>query len=368
MTPSAEALGQKLAHQVLSETLHVRRGENVTIEAWSEGLPWAVPFVTEARRLGARPMLLYEDEKAFWEALRSGVSRATGEVGEHEWSALDKTDAYVFFFGPAEWTRYDALSDKQTAGVAAYNAEWYRRAAKAGLRGARVYLGRTSAAAARRWEVDLARWREALLQASLSSPKRMHTLGTRVGSRLRRGKTVSVTHPNGTDLSFRLGRFPVQLDDALVDGADLRQGNNVATIPGGVVGVAIDHRSARGTALGNHVVYPNSGPASGARWTFEHGRLVGHEYARGGKAFDREFSEAPKDGRDRLSYVSIGLNPDLRGCPQMEDQELGAVMFRIGGNTFVGGKNSSPFGSWIVLTGATVTVDGKPLVKAGKIV
>lgn len=368
MTPSTEASGRKLAHQVLSKTLHVRRGENVMIESWSEALPWAVPFVTEARRIGARPMMLYEDENAFWEALRGGGSRATGQVGEHEWSALEKTDAYVFLFGPAEWTRYDALSDRQTEGVAAYNAEWYRRASKAKLRGARLYLGRTSEAAAKRWKVDLARWRESLLRASLASPERMHALGTKVGARLRRGKSVSVTHPNGTDLSFRLGQFPVQLDDALVDARDLEDGNNMATIPGGVVGVSIDHRSGRGTAVGNHTVYPNTGPASGIQWSFKGGRLVAHEYARGGKAFDAALAEAPPEGRDRLSYFSIGLNPDLTYCPQMEDQELGAVMLRIGGNTFAGGKNASPFGSWMVLDGATVTVDGKPLVRSGKIV
>lgn len=367
MADSSDSLNRKVARQVLTKTLRVRRGENVTIESWSEALPWAVPFVNEARRVGARPMMLYEDEEAFWEALRTGSSKATGQVGEHEWSALNKTNAYVFFFGPAEWQRLDTLTPRQTVGVAAYNREWYRRAAKAGVRGARMYLGRTSEGAAERFHVNLGEWRDALQKASLVTPQRMHRPGARISQRLRGGKRVRVTHENGTDLEFKLGRYPIALDDGLVDDQDLRIGNNMATIPGGVVGVAIDHTSAKGRAIGNHPVYPSSGPASGIRWTFSDGRLKEFSYDQGGKEFEKEYSAAPRMGRDRLSYFSIGLNPKLASCPQMEDQEIGAVLLSIGGNVFRGGRNRSPFGAWMVLTGTDISIDGLPVLRNGQI-
>lgn len=367
MPQPSSSLARKVARHVLTETLRVRRGENVTIEAWSESLPWAVPFVNEVRRLGARPLMLYEDEEAFWEAIRNRSARATGIVGDHEWNALAHSDAYVFFFGPAEWPRFDEYSEQMLGGVAAYNPEWYRRAAKARVRGARMYIGRTSAAAARRWKVNLNGWRDALQRASLVSPRLLNRSGTRVAERLRRGRRVHVTHPNGTDLEFDLGHYPVQLDDALVDARDLRTGATVANIPGGVVGVAIDHTSASGTVVGNHTVYPDTGPTQGIRWTFRDGHLVKYSYAAGGRAFRSEYRAAPPNGRDRLGFVSIGLNPELSSCPQMEDQELGAVLFRIGGNQFVGGKNPSPFGSWALVSGGNVAVDGRVLVRRGKI-
>jgi leucyl aminopeptidase (aminopeptidase T) len=368
MPDSSGSLERQIARQVLTKTLRVRRGENVTIESWTEALPWAVPFVTEARRLGARPIMLYEDEPAFWEALATGASQATGQVGKHEWNALHETDAYVFFYGPSEWPRFDDLSPRQAAGVAAYNREWYRRAAKARLRGARMYLGRTSERAAERWKVDLRDWRDALLKASLADPTRMHQVGERIGRRLRAGKQVRITHENGTDLTFRLGGFPVQLDDGLVDENDLRVGNNMANIPGGVVGVAIDHTSAGGSAVGNHRVYPEDGTADGLRWTFEDGRLTERSFTEGASIFESEHSKAPKKGRDLLGYFSIGLNPQLSGCPQMEDQEIGSVLLRIGGNAFVGGKNPSPFAFWLVITGADVSIDDRPIVRNGAIV
>jgi leucyl aminopeptidase (aminopeptidase T) len=337
------------------------------IESWSESLPWAKPFVTEARRLGANPMLLYEDEEAFWNAIQGGLSAATGRVGGHEWAALDKTSAYVFFFGPHEWPRQSEMPSRKLSGVAAYNPEWYRRAAKAKVRGARMYLGRTSQLAADRWGLDLAAWREELMRASLVPPGELHRLGTRVGDRLRRGKVVKVQHPNGTALSFRLGKFPVQLDDALVDNSDLKVGNNMATIPGGVVGVAIDHTSAEGIVRGNHTTYPDSGPVSGTEWKFVGGHLTDQSYGSGGEPIEQAYAKAPRSGRDRLGYFSIGLNREISHLPQMEDQELGAVLLQVGGNAFRGGKNASPFGAWTVINGADVTVDDTPLLEGGRI-
>jgi leucyl aminopeptidase (aminopeptidase T) len=357
-----------MARNVLENTLRVRRGENVVIESWSESLPWATPFVNEARRMGANPMLLYEDEASYWEALEAGEGHHTGRVGDHEWAAMEKSAAYVFFHGPAEWPRADKLSSKKMKGVAAYNPDWYRRSAKAKVRAVRMFLGRTSQLSADRWGLDLDAWREELVRASLVPPKELHQLGVKVGERLHRGKEAKLTHSNGTDLSFRLGKFPLQLDDALVDASDLKVGNNVASIPGGVVGVCIDHTSVEGKIIGNHTNYPPSGPVTGPEWSFSDGHLTAQSYESGGEPIRAAYAKAPRAGRDRLGYISVGLNSEITKLPMMEDQELGAVLVQLGANTFRGGKVRSPFGAWMVLKGADLTVDGKPLLEAGRIV
>jgi leucyl aminopeptidase (aminopeptidase T) len=368
VSDSGPALGAKLAKNVLSKTLGVRRGENVVIETWTESLPWAKPFVAEARRMDANPVLLYEDEELFWNALKAGEGRHTGRVGSHEWAMLADASAYVFFFGPSEWPRLSEIPAKKQAGVAAFNPEWYRRAKQAKIRGARMFLGRTSQLAADRWKLDLDAWREELARASLVSPTDLHRSGARIRDRLRNGKKVTVSHPNGTELSFLLGKFPVQLDDALIDRADLKAGDNMAVLPGGVVGQAIDHTSASGSLIGNHTTYPISGPVTGHVWKFDDGHLMEQSYESGGESIMKAYAKAPRAGRDRLAVFSIGLNPEIHKSPQMEDQEVGAVYFSIGANNFRGGKNSSPFGAWMVLNGADVNIDGKPVVEGGRLV
>lgn len=368
LVPGASSpIEKEVAKVVLRNSLRVRSGENIIVESWSGALPWARPFVPEARRIGAHPMMLLEDEESYWESVETARPQALGTVGSHEWSALAKTAAYVFFFGPSEPARMEALRIKNPDALFRYNPDWYRRAKKARIRGARMQIGRTSQMSADRFQVDLDAWREELVRASLVPPSQLHQKGVKLRRKLATGKRVTVSHSNGTQLEFKLGRFPVQLDDALVDEEDLRAGNNMATIPGGVVGVAVDHTSAEGTVEGNRTAYYPWGPSDGIQWTFRDGHLTDHAYGMGQEAFEKTYAKAPK-GKDRMSFLSIGLNPEITMSPQMEDQELGAVMLRIGGNSFVGGKNNCPFGVWVVIRGANVSIDDHPVVQDGHIV
>jgi hypothetical protein len=43
-------VGKKVARKVLEETLHVKPGENVTVETWNNGLQFARIVVSKARR------------------------------------------------------------------------------------------------------------------------------------------------------------------------------------------------------------------------------------------------------------------------------------------------------------------------------
>lgn len=366
MYESSSDLGERMARTILHDSLRVRPGENVTIESWSESLPWTKPFVAEARRIGARPMVLYEDEELFWKGLSSGQIGSLGTVGDHEWAALAKTDAYVFFFGPSEWPRFDEVPQRIFRRATGYNQEWYRRAARAKLRGVRMYLGRTSQKGADRFGVDLGTWRDELVKASLVPPGTMSRAGKKVANQLRHGKRVEVTHPNGTHLELRLKRYPVQVDDGIVDADDIKAGQNLLWMPSGVVGVALDESFGEGTVLANRSSYLEGGVVEGGRWTVRDGRLASYSYDRGAERFEKPYGEAPK-GRDRPAYVSVGLNPEISMSPQMEDQELGAISIRIGGNRGVGGSNACPFMSWLALRGANLSVDGRPVVREGKL-
>jgi leucyl aminopeptidase (aminopeptidase T) len=366
MDEATSELGRKVAHVVLRDSLRVRPGENVIVESWSESMPLAKSFVTEARQLGAHPLTLFEDEPEYWSAVDRLKPASFGTLGSHEWAALAKTHAYVFFFGPAEWPRLDNLPPRTRSRLTAYNMEWYRRAARAKLRGARMWIGRTSLSAAARFGVDLDQWRDELLRATLVPPAELHRRGMKVGTRLRQGKKLTVSHGNGTQLELRLKHYPVQLDDGLVDAADVKAGNNVAVIPGGVVGAAVDESYAEGTFISDRVANLADGPVEGGQWTFRDGRLTSYSYGKGAEHFESPYQRAPK-GRDRPAMISVGLNPAISLSPQMEDQELGTVMVRVGGNGFLGGKNRINFGSWLVLRGADLSIDGRPVVTAGKL-
>ena len=367
--PSSETSPAAVARALLGCALAVRRGEQVAILTWNHTLPWATACVTEARRLGARPFLVLEDEAAFWSSLDLTPSPA-------RWSgpappvvaAVSRADAFVYFPGPADRPRLRALPPPKLSPHHGADDDWLRRTRRAGVRAVRCLLGYASDAQGERWSVPAAMWRSQLIRAITEVDYRDLTRdGNRAARLLRTGRVLRVTAANGTDLTFRLrGRTP-WLDDGRVDRDDRQHGRTVATSPPGSVVVATEEGSAVGTVVANRPSFLSSGRVAGAQWEVDHGRLRNYWYTEGAETFEAEFASAPR-GREVVALFSLGLNPLLApGVPQAEDEEAGTVTLAIGGNTLYGGRNRCRYLSWITVGEATVSVDGHPLADRGKV-
>jgi leucyl aminopeptidase (aminopeptidase T) len=359
----------QIAQALVGTALGVKRDENVIIETWNHTLPFATSCVVEARRRGAHPMLLLEDETAYWRSIDLAPSIAQwSRVGRHEWAALAEADAYVFFPGPADRPRFRSLPAEHVASLTGYNMDWYKRAEKSRLRGVRSMLGYASDPQAAAWGVSPTTWRSQLIRATVDADgKEIRTTAERVRRKLLKGKELRITATNGTDLTLKLrGRKPF-VDDGVVSAEDLKLGNNMTVSPPGELAVAIDEKSAEGVAIASRPTFAGFGRLEGGQWEAHGGRLASAWYTEGQTAFDERFAKAPK-GKDIVSVFSLGLNKALAaGVPQAEDQEAGAVTLAIGGNAGYGGSNKVGFSTWVVIGEATVAVDGAPLCDRGHI-
>ncbi len=359
----------QVAQSLLGASLGVKRDENVIIETWNHTLAYATACVVEARRRGAHPMLLLEDETAYWRSIDLAPSIAQwARVGRHEWAAVGEADAYVFFPGPADRPRFRSLPAEHRAALTGYNSDWYKRAEKARLRGVRSVLGYATEQSAAVWGVSATTWRAQLVRGTVEADaKEIRASADRVAKKLLKGRELRLTAANGTDLTLKLrGRRPF-VEDAVVGPEDLKLGNNVTISPPGTVAVAIDEKSAEGVAIANRPTFAAFGRLEGGQWEAHEGRLASAWYTEGQAAFDGAFAKAPK-GKEVVSVFSLGLNAALApGVPQVEDQEIGAVTLGIGANEGYGGSNRSGFSTWIVLGEATVAVDGTPVCDRGQI-
>ena len=357
-----------LAGALLSGALRLRRGENLIVESWNHCLPYATACVQEARRLGAHPLLLLEDEETYWASLDQQPNGRWSRPGAHEWAALARADAYVFFPGPADRPRYRALPADARNELTGYNGDWYRRARTAHVRGVRSILGYASDAQAIRWGVSGPEWRRSLILGSIEADLAgIGKAAKAVAAKLQKGSSLRITAPNGTDVRLTLRRRRASIDDGMVTPDDLAAGRNMASAPPGTVAVAADERTAEGMVIANRPSYLPFGKVEGMEWEFAHGRLTQYRAADGHREFEETYQAAPK-GRDVGSIFSIGLNPKLGpGVPQVEDQEAGAVTIGIGGNQSYGGHNHCPFLAWIVVGEATVAIDEKPVCDRGQL-
>lgn len=363
MERSAPAdLESRFARSILTQNLRVRPGENVVIEGWTHSLPWATALARETRRLKAFPLVLYEDEDCFWNSVDSHEEKLLGVAPTHEWAMLGKTDVYIHMWGAGDKVRLNELPPSRSSKIFAWNDAWYKAAQKAGVRGARLEIGRPFPTLAKLYGADLDEWTRQVAEASMVDPKKLLASARPLAAALQRGRKLRIYDDHGTDLTLGLAHREAVLNVGLVSPADMKRPFRMLTsIPGGSVSVALAENVAEGSFVSNRSCYLDNGAASDVKMEFRDGRLVSQEFGSGGDLFKESYRKGGK-GRDQPGQIRIGLNPQLHNTPQLEDCEAGAITFSVGMNRFYpGGKNRSPYFGFAVNAGATVEIDGKAL-------
>jgi hypothetical protein len=194
----------------------------------------------------------------------------------------------------------------------------------------------------------------------------------RVASRLRNGE-VRVTTPGGTDIRFRVGDRPFNLQNG--DGSRERAAQGRMRIdrhielPAGVLRVAPIEASVSGPmAIETFPVGDTA--AAGVRLEFDRGRVV-KATARQGVEGLKQLLKTP--GAAEFREFGLGFNPRL--APPDGDKTLpyygygdGVVRMSLGDNEELGGRVRGGFVRWIFFTDATVSVEGETLVRNGRIV
>ncbi len=357
---------RNFARAVLTKNLRVQPGENVIIEGWSRMLPWATALARETRRIGAYPLVLFEDEDSYWDSVDAREDNVLGHAADHEWGALRNANVYIHMWNAGDRLRMDKLGPKRGGKLFKWNPAWYKTAKQAGLRGSRLDIGRPFPSLAKVYDVDQAAWMDQLVAASMVDPDKLAASAKPIARALERGRRVRIYDDQGTDLTLGLAHRKARVEDGRVSKQDMKTPFGMLNLlPSGNVRVALDEAVADGTIVANRSSYNDIGMSTGGKFEFRKGRLVGHHFDTGASFFDKDYAKAGK-GRDRPGYLAIGLNPELHNTPQMEDREQGAITVSVGNNTFVpGGKNKAQFTGIVVNVGAKVEVDGKPLKLPG---
>jgi len=196
----------------------------------------------------------------------------------------------------------------------------------------------------------------------------LQAAGEAVRAALINGKELQITTPSGTNLKMRIEGRPVFVSDGVISDEDLQQGNAgcLVWLPAGEVYVT----PIPGTAEGKLVVkqqFFQGKEIQGLTLEFKDGKLVSMT-ADSGLAPLEEYYAAIGTGKDIFSVVDLGINPNVSLVPNSRMvawMSAGTITVGIGDNTWAGGENNSPFEFYAHLSGGTLKVDGKVLVKDG---
>ena len=196
--------------------------------------------------------------------------------------------------------------------------------------------------------------------------------GNRLKDYFRGAKSVRVTSPHGTDITFEVGNRPIFVNDGIVTEQEARSKTfftRLASLPGGSLTFAPIETSANGK-----VVVPKDRcrfePLKDISFELKNGRLQNFRAAQGSQCFE-ETMAAYTGSKDTIGSIRIGLNPEWKvieddGDFRPEDA-LGMVTIGLGFNELLGGANKDPGGFSFPIVGATVEIDGRVVIKATKV-
>jgi aminopeptidase len=189
----------------------------------------------------------------------------------------------------------------------------------------------------------------------------------KIAELITKANEARVTSPGGTDITFSVkGR------NGMVDAGIFTEKGSWGNLPSGEAYCA----PLEGSANGKLVVEPNWYPDLKEKMTFvfKNGKVT--EILGGAKIGDEyrtmlDFSKTaePYIARRNLAELGIGTNPNAKRPENILESEKikGTVHMAIGDNSHMGGKVSADLHQDFVIPKPTWMLDGKPVMKDGKL-
>lgn len=347
-------LYSKAASKILKESLHLDKGESITIETWNNGQAFAQKLVMEARKIGAMPLVVFEDTDAFVQGAKAMDKEYGGKMGKHEYAMLSGSDAYVFIPGPPLSAYYSRISNEERNASTEYNSSWFKAAREAKLRGVRLtfgWVGKEMAKALGEAPDKIVEQQlKAVVDADFSS---IGNAGKKIAQYLQDGATCVVTSANGSKLEFRL-QGDADVEEGIMDKAAVADGSLMTFMPTGRVSKEVDSSVVSGRVKGFSAATP-FGMIKDGTFEFESGKITKWESKSSAKALEKAVQNIDEDSR-HLTLFSIGLNPAAKMGYGIDRFAKGVVSLNV----------TTKLGA--ILPRASVSVNGKEIVRAGKLV
>jgi leucyl aminopeptidase (aminopeptidase T) len=220
-----------------------------------------------------------------------------------------------------------------------------------------------------RFEID-ALYQRALLQTDYTA---LAEAQRRFAAALKTGE-AHITSKAGTDLRFRAGDRPVNVQDGNASRTRAAQGavliDKEIELPAGAIRVAPLEDSVDGVVAFAPSQWDGR-PVEGLKLRFARGRVVDITATSGKEAVEAEMQKAGAAGRAFREFA-LGFNPLLAvpdRAPWIPYYGYGSAVVRLslGDNSELGGRISGGYVRWNFFTDVTVTIGGTEWTRDGKL-
>jgi leucyl aminopeptidase (aminopeptidase T) len=252
-----------------------------------------------------------------------------------------------------------ALEDGESASHGPYLKEGRVRTLTVGL-------GLVTPPRAKSYGFNFKAWKSMITAASNVNPDEIAKKAGEVIKRLQSAEKIKVTSPGHTDLEFSVKGRRLRVNDGVVDDRDMVEGAFNASIPAGSVETTILEDSANGQAVLD-VPTPWAGRTiRRMKWEFQNGKVTAFDGDKNARELRKQWEIASGD-KDRISMLTIGLNPNAKLGFMANELVEGTIGIGIGGNEDADGRNKRGFYFSGTIRKASLNLDGTTLVDRGKL-
>jgi aminopeptidase len=361
---------RSLAEKVVVQSAGVHDGDLVLVDGSDEDLPLLEDIAVEVRKRGADALVTVSSQQLGRRMYDEVPAKFDTRVPEMDMKLLGMIDVYIGTeFG--EQRRFKGVPAERMAArgkaAAAVTALGQKRRIRRVLIGNGLYPNTERAEETGISREQLAQMMYSGVDADYPA---LQSTGEQVRKLLASARELRITNPNGTDLRVGIAGRPVTVSDGIISDEDRKKGGAATSVwlPAGEVFLTPAPGTANGVVITDQDYFQGQ-RVEGLRLEFRDGKLTAMTAKSGLEPVQAAYNAAGP-GKDLLGIIDIGINPGVR-VPEGKGLHLwsaaGTVTLVVGNNIWAGGTNDTPFGVLGYSPASTVTIDGKPLVQAGKL-
>ena len=369
---TSAADSEAIANRVVTQVAGVKEGDVVFVSGGVRDLELLENLATDARKVGAHTLLILNSDRLAKKYYAEVPEKYDTQPPEFDLKLATLPTVAIGIDSNETEGLFADVSPTRLANVAKTNQPVGDLFLKRNVRS--VAIGNDlypTAWRAKRFGVsqeDLAKTFWSAVNADYSE---IQATGAKLQTTLSAGKELHVTSPEGTDLKVKIEARPFFVSDGIISAEDVQKGGPAVSVylPAGELYTT----PVAGTAEGKIVIaqtYYRGKELTNLTLAFAGGKMTSMNGS--GPGFDalkKDYDATADPGKDLLSYVDFGINPNLKLWPASKLGnwvQAGMVSLGTGNNTWAGGDNKAAFDVGGHLPGCTVTLDGKTIIEKGE--
>lgn len=365
----------QLSKRIVNETAGIKASDVVLISGGKHTMPLMEQVAAEVHRKGGMPLMVVESDVALRALWYDKPEATLAEYPAHMIELFKEVDYQISLPGSEDFKSIFKDADPKRAALLGSYSDRLVNDLSAQTHFSDINVGFPTKQVAETSGIDFSTYEKMHWAAVKADGSSMAAKGTQIMTLLKGAKNVKITSKAGTNLTFSMGDRLVFADDGILSEEERNSKimfARYAFLPGGWMDFAPVESSVNGT-----VVIPqmrcNYEPVLNTSFTVKNGVLENYKASQGGECFVKDM--APHSGdKHTVSIFTLGLNPEMKVIQNDKTDfrsniSAGFLTMTIGGNNSqYNGIVKATGGFSFPLVNATLEIDGKVVIKDGKIV